>query len=622
MSDLQRIHARIAQVRSRLRLQSALEWAITATVPAIGAALIVFFLWRMHYVTGSQAVIGAIASGGIVLLGALWGALRPYTVAELAARLDKSAGLADRLGTAIDFSERLRKDRAKEHPDTVQLMEAAIADGVRAVDRANPKAASPFRQPRDLMPAGIFAVVAMLVVLLAFGPPKKFPPLGLRPSTAMGLNDPDSITLPVGLDTDDTVYQKQFVEDMRQMAEQTKDPHLKDFTEALEKLLELAEKGEITKAELMARMEQLEKQYMEGAEQDVDSMMDSLKESAAELKKEQLTKKLGEALEAGDMETAEKELEKLADQLDKNELTPEQQKKLAEAFEKAAKKHDEKQAKEQQDLQKQIDKKREEIRKLEKKVAENPKNEEQKRKLEREKKDLEKLERNKQEKQEQAQKRQLERLNRNMKKSAESLRNKNQKEAAQKMRETAQDTRKVQDEMRKIQNQQKVQSQLTDLKDAIRRAKPNKGKQGQAGMRSQRIKEWERRAGGQPGDSQQWKPGQGKPGQGKNGQGNDPNGPPGKQYGDQHDPNLMGDPTKLSGNKHGEDLTGLKGPGPSKKHTILTAAQKGFASQGYKQVYAEYKKIVEEVMSAEKVPQGYKYYVKRYFQRIKPHQMD
>ena len=36
----------------------------------------------------------------------------------------------------------------------------------------------------------------------------------------------------------------------------------------------------------------------------------------------------------------------------------------------------------------------------------------------------------------------------------------------------------------------------------------------------------------------------------------------------------------------------------------------------------EYKKVVEEVMNQEKVPQGYKYYVKRYFQRIKPHSMD
>jgi hypothetical protein len=31
---------------------------------------------------------------------------------------------------------------------------------------------------------------------------------------------------------------------------------------------------------------------------------------------------------------------------------------------------------------------------------------------------------------------------------------------------------------------------------------------------------------------------------------------------------------------------------------------------------------VEEVIRAEKVPSGYKYYVKRYFQKIKPHSMD
>ena len=38
--------------------------------------------------------------------------------------------------------------------------------------------------------------------------------------------------------------------------------------------------------------------------------------------------------------------------------------------------------------------------------------------------------------------------------------------------------------------------------------------------------------------------------------------------------------------------------------------------------HAMSKAIVEEVMQTEKVPSGYKYYIKRYFQKIKPHAMD
>ena len=52
--------------------------------------------------------------------------------------------------------------------------------------------------------------------------------------------------------------------------------------------------------------------------------------------------------------------------------------------------------------------------------------------------------------------------------------------------------------------------------------------------------------------------------------------------------------------------------------TILSAAQKGFASQHYRDVYGKYHQIVEDVMRTEKLPSSYKYYVKRYFAKIHP----
>ena len=83
-------------------------------------------------------------------------------------------------------------------------------------------------------------------------------------------------------------------------------------------------------------------------------------------------------------------------------------------------------------------------------------------------------------------------------------------------------------------------------------------------------------------------------------------------------PNLRGDPTKMSGNTQDESMQGVRGKGPSTRETVLTAAQKGFASRAYKDVYVNYKTKVEEVIKNEKVPSGYKYYVRRYFQKIRP----
>ena len=85
---------------------------------------------------------------------------------------------------------------------------------------------------------------------------------------------------------------------------------------------------------------------------------------------------------------------------------------------------------------------------------------------------------------------------------------------------------------------------------------------------------------------------------------------------------MTGDETNLNRPTTDQKLDGQLGAGSSRRETILTSAKKGFASASYKRVYGDYKKVVEEVMTQEKVPQGYKYYVKRYFQRIKPHSMD
>jgi len=81
--------------------------------------------------------------------------------------------------------------------------------------------------------------------------------------------------------------------------------------------------------------------------------------------------------------------------------------------------------------------------------------------------------------------------------------------------------------------------------------------------------------------------------------------------------------TGTSGNTKDESVSGAQGKkGPSRRETILSAAQKGYASTSYRQVYADYKKIVEDVMRTEKVPASYKYYVKKYFTKIKPHSMN
>src|SRR5207237_804973 len=143
------------------------------------------------------------------------------------------------------------------------------------------------------------------------------------------------------------------------------------------------------------------------------------------------------------------------------------------------------------------------------------------------------------------------------------------------------------------------------------------GKQG-------KNQDFAQRARGQKGSGQAWKPGQGQPGgkQPGQGQGQQPGqggGQGGDSWGTEHDDNLTGDSTNKTGKTKDDDLQGTQGnKGTSRRETILAAAQKGFSSTSYKRVYADYEKIVEEVMRNEKMPSSYKYYVKRYFAKIHP----
>ena len=60
------------------------------------------------------------------------------------------------------------------------------------------------------------------------------------------------------------------------------------------------------------------------------------------------------------------------------------------------------------------------------------------------------------------------------------------------------------------------------------------------------------------------------------------------------------------------------GNGPSRSQVIRTAAGSGFASRPYREVYSPYWDRAREVLHQGEVPPGYRSYVRRYFQLIRP----
>ena len=113
------------------------------------------------------------------------------------------------------------------------------------------------------------------------------------------------------------------------------------------------------------------------------------------------------------------------------------------------------------------------------------------------------------------------------------------------------------------------------------------------------------------------------PGQGPGGQGNEPGegagkgdkGPGGKGSGG----NPRGASTDSDmGTVDVEASAADTGQGKVAEQTIKAAADKGFRGTKYKAVYQDFNTRAEARIKAEGIPDGYRFYVQRYFQLIRP----
>jgi hypothetical protein len=60
------------------------------------------------------------------------------------------------------------------------------------------------------------------------------------------------------------------------------------------------------------------------------------------------------------------------------------------------------------------------------------------------------------------------------------------------------------------------------------------------------------------------------------------------------------------------------GQGGSSSEVIRGAAERGFANKRYTKIYRDYQPVMEEALNKDEIPGGYRFYVRRYFQLIRP----
>lgn len=89
--------------------------------------------------------------------------------------------------------------------------------------------------------------------------------------------------------------------------------------------------------------------------------------------------------------------------------------------------------------------------------------------------------------------------------------------------------------------------------------------------------------------------------------------------GHDHDPRSLEDPTDRSGDHRTVAVRGDdQGRGPSRSEVIRGGAARGFASRDYERVYADYESHAERAIEQDEIPPGYRFYVRRYFDLIRP----
>lgn len=93
---------------------------------------------------------------------------------------------------------------------------------------------------------------------------------------------------------------------------------------------------------------------------------------------------------------------------------------------------------------------------------------------------------------------------------------------------------------------------------------------------------------------------------------------PSNNAGKATDPNPFGELTALDSALHLERITGVQGEGKSSVQISETSAEGQQSAVSYKNIYAKYQKLSEDALSQEQIPLGYKFYVKRYFESIRP----
>jgi hypothetical protein len=630
----------------RIRLLRALDVGAKALSAALIAGIVVVALRKVGLVgEGKARLVLALVGCGFAVAGVVaWVSRLPDRAGARA--LDRFHGLHDRLASALVFAD--EKDRTP-------FMDAAIEDAIAAAPGIRPRLAVRMAVPRALAAtAGLGCAFAAVLL---------FETRSHVPSVVAAKIDP------VEMAPDDLDDVKDF---LKQLEQKNESDDTKAAIQEFNKLVDDIANKRLDRTEAFRRMEALEEKLLTGSEADKKALEAELERVGDEMKKSDLTKPAGAALADAKLDEARDALHDLARKL--RERGGAVDKSKLEQMREALRRASEDAQKRQEAIEQRRQELADEILKAKQRAGDGGSDEEQSL-LEKKKRELERLDRDVG--QQASASRQLDRLDRELEQAAQDLM-KDAGLSADDLDRGAEDLNRMDQGQMTDQQKEELRQKLQELRELVRQ----QGKDGARQVlrlkrfgRTARGQGGSHGKGGQPGGDQgdegKDDPGQNGQGQGqggddaqgdnghggtspgKDGQGGQggetwvlgPNGekllmlsrgqsssgqgqgsPPGGEGGGQggrewgvgHDPNPLGKATNPKMGTQDTQVQGAAAQGASRSQVILGAAERGFTSRGYKKVYTEYHQVAEESLAKDEIPGGYLFYVKRYFQLIRP----
>jgi len=276
----------LSGVKARQRQVRGVEWLVRGAVCGASAG-VTLELARMcgapvEYLTCWIVVLGCTLASGMI------GWLLPVSWSSSAHLVDTHYQMKDSAASALEFAARKSAE---------PLIKLQIADAVHSLKQVDPKAVLPYRTPK-LLPAAI-GLCGFLIVL---------PFLPSEPVAAPEVN-----TLVQQVVNDQaTTLDETMVEELRELAEETKEPELQKLVEEMEKLVEAMKSPEVDEREALAKLSEMQQNLAEALNQFNAEKTDAeLKELAAALESAESMQAIAEALKDGKYEKAAEQLEKI-----------------------------------------------------------------------------------------------------------------------------------------------------------------------------------------------------------------------------------------------------------------------------------------------------------------------